>query len=155
MGVQGQYGKGQDQGPCAPYGSRKKGEESHRKGQDQGLCAPLGSSRLYKAFSADSEKGRSTFAATQEEILETVVFNDGSPFSQVQNTLQVTGEISEAFSDRLWPVYMSTCGGGKCTVSWREEISVFGVRGGRPPLRYRLEARVRVLSGFGQISTDS
>eukprot|EP00061_Rhincodon_typus_P015072 g42542.t1 len=49
-------------------------------------------SRLYKTFSANSKKGRSTFATIQEEILEVMGFNDGSPFCQVENTLQVASK---------------------------------------------------------------
>eukprot|EP00061_Rhincodon_typus_P007215 g28685.t1 len=49
------------------------------------LLFPL-DSRLYKAVSADSKWGRNTFAAIQEEILEAVGYNDGRPFSRVENT---------------------------------------------------------------------
>eukprot|EP00061_Rhincodon_typus_P008275 g30743.t1 len=48
--------------------------------------------RLYKALSADSKSGQSVFAAIQEEILEAMGFNDGSPFSRVENALQFAGE---------------------------------------------------------------
>jgi len=38
-------------------------------------------SKLYKALSPDSKRGRNTFTAVQEQVLEAMGYDNGSPFS--------------------------------------------------------------------------
>eukprot|EP00061_Rhincodon_typus_P013882 g40526.t1 len=60
-------------------------------------------SRLYKALSANSKKGQSTFATIQEVILEAMGFNDGSPFQVAGETLQAWPVNCFAEQDSLVP----------------------------------------------------